>query len=211
MNKSQLRVEYSKSPSTHTFSVAFAVRAVTPTKILMVGGIHYRHDDQESMLVEIDAEGSSKTCGIPTQLPNQCITCKAAGTLYQGQPLVCGGFANADCHIFNPDKGHFEAKGTLRSVRLGAASVMLSADEWLVAGGVDMDNRFRGEIQTSEVFKDGRSQLGPVLPAGLKGFGACAVKVNDSHVFFSGGIERKAFLAQFYECSLTLQIQMIRS
>ena len=77
-----------------------------------------------------------------------------------------------------------------------AVSVLISPSEWWIAGGVDGQWQSGQFLSTSILYNGQMMQYGPSRPYGA--FAACAVKLNSTHLFFSGGYDGSKYRAEAY-------------
>ncbi len=116
---------------------------------------------------------------------------------HQNKFVICSGRGysstyNSDCHSYDfiNDKWELEPF-KLEPERIGAMSVEIRSNEWLIMGGYD---RNHDTLSDTQLFNDGKFIPGPQLPTPI--FFGCAVMLDEERLFVSGGsgTERNFFL-----------------
>ena len=106
-----------------------------------------------------------------------------AGAILDGKPTICGSWAVTvqSCYQYNTVQGTWNSFGDLVLPSYFSQSLLFNGDEWWLLG-----YGFVGTRNTTLVISDREILPGPEFPniAALQ----CAVKINETHVFISGGI-----------------------
>ena len=120
-------------------------------------------------------------CPQPADPPVQIL--RAVGAFVNGRATVCGGEDNPNCYYYDFQIGRWLYTFPLDTERWYSASAVIDDNTWWIAGGED---RSTGPLGTSIVYSgSGFFRPGPELPE--PAFGACALKLNATHVFYAGG------------------------
>lgn len=110
--------------------------------------------------------------------------------------FVCGGQGVPTCWYYHDHVRRWDYIVNMDRPRLFATSVLISPNQWWIAGGVDGNWQNGQFLSTSIVYNGQTMQYGPMLP--YAAFAACAFKVNSTHVFFSGGYDGRSYRSDAY-------------
>ena len=104
-----------------------------------------------------------------------------AGAVLDGNPTICGSWAVQTCYQYNTVRGTWNTYRDLVLPSYFSQSLLFNGDEWWLLG-----YGFMGTQNSTLVISDGTILSGPELPniAAMQ----CAMKINDTHSFISGGI-----------------------
>jgi len=113
---------------------------------------------------------------------------KAAGSIIDDQPLICGGYnlaaarATDECYIYMPNIDSWKLFARLPERRRNMAAVKINSTLWLLGG---YSNAYGDYKSTLFVDRDGIVEHGPDLPTAKGGF--CVVDLKDGRYMMIGG------------------------
>ena len=148
----------------------------------MAGGIEF---PEAMQIVNIGPAPvlANPTCRALPDLPTSVR--KGAGAMVNGKPLVCNGQYALDCYLYDKDTDEWNEVVRLDTQRTAPASVQLENGDLWVMGGRKFN--FGERLTTTDIYRAATVSVdvGPEMPVGLEG--ACAVRVNATHVLVVGG------------------------
>ena len=103
--------------------------------------------------------------------------------IVNGKLVVCTGRTITNCYSHNKDLARWEVTGNIGTARWLASSLMVSANEWWIAGG-----KMGNNPSDSTLVFDGAA-FTPGHPLPIKTMGSCLARVNASHIFLVGGYD----------------------
>ena len=142
-------------------------------KVLLLGGL----PDEASVNVEtLELTESPSSCPDFATFKTEMFGHVAA--YFQGKLIVCGGLFESACQRYDTSRRRWQKIGRMPSEREDAVSVLVSPDQWWIAGGYP-------SRKTSTIFDGSRFSPGPDLP--YPADAACAVLLTKTHIFLAGG------------------------
>ena len=124
----------------------------------MVGGYPY-NSMEVAELIEMNKE-SIELCWQPPNMPFKFS--EAIGSLLNGMITMCGGDETNRCVQFNATSHEWQTLPVyLPGKRYGAASVLMSENEWWIFGGASSDSN---QLGSTLIHRGDRIFDGPVLP-----------------------------------------------
>jgi len=165
-----------------TASPATTPKAVAAPLLLVANG---RTDPGGCQLVDLS---SNQTCKTIARYPLRVL--KAAGSMIDGLPLICGGYdtdlgrATDDCYIYIPNIDRWNLHTRLPMTRRNHAAVTINDTIW-ISGGLSQVGGYKDYKSTLFVHRDGSVERGPDMPT-AKG-GHCVVDLQDGRYMVIGG------------------------
>lgn len=153
----------------------------------MIGGYPSALEDDVE-IVELSSTGGN-VCPKPADLPEPMRG--AIGAYVNGKIIVCGVLGGSNCYVYSFATREWEKTVSWGSDRSDSASAVVDEATWWIAGG------FGGSyLNDSLVYNGGTFAPGPELP--YAAYSACAVKVNETHVFLGGGFDGTEYISSAY-------------
>ena len=151
---------------------------------MVIGGYPYTSD-----VKIVDMTSETSTCPKPSDYPLEIYG--MVGTFRHNRPLVCGGrfrFANGttsrtqECHeyTFETDSWDNTPFSTVEERRHSSEVFFESDGSWLILGG-------EWEVSTTSEILPDNGDFSPANNIQASVWVSCLVKINDSHIFVTGG------------------------
>ncbi len=166
---------------------------------MVVAGWNANNDVMDTVQV-INLASEIQSCLTPSDYPLS--VWGLVGTMFNGLPLVCGGFDDDndislnECYQYNyQDNICAPNNENMLESRVSPAASMVDSATWLISGG-GYGSSLVNSLDSTEVYHDGEFSYGPTLPSAR--YSHCQVTLNSSHIAILGGKNGTHILNDFH-------------
>ena len=136
------------------------------------------------ILVIGNQSNSGTSCPQIPPMPSNLLGSWSTGAVLDGTPTICGtGFQPQPCYQYDMEKGNWSKYLDFDLPYPFSDSVLFNGDEWWLLGKATESSN------ATWILKNGILTQGPPLP--VPTLDQCAVKINETHAFISGGFRDK--------------------